>query len=53
MRLEEVHRDALGLDQGDSFLGECLSGETGDGAPLIFFGGRYGELTEESVQRAS
>jgi flavin reductase (DIM6/NTAB) family NADH-FMN oxidoreductase RutF len=37
----------------DMFIGECLSGETGDGAPLIFFGGRYGELTEESVQRAS
>lgn len=33
----------------DMFIGECLGGEAGDGAPLIFFGGRYGELTEASV----
>ena len=34
----------------DMFIGECLTGEVGEGAPLIFFAGRYGELTEASVQ---
>jgi len=34
----------------DMFVGECLAGEGGEGAPLIFFGGRYGELTEASVR---
>ena len=30
----------------DMFIGECLAGEAGDGAPLIYFGGRYGELSD-------
>ena len=34
----------------DMFIGECLTGEVGEGAPLIFFAGRYGELTAASVQ---
>ena len=34
----------------DMFIGECLAGEAGDGAPLIFFRGRYGELSEASAK---
>ena len=34
----------------DMFIGECLAGEAGEGSPLIFFAGRYGELTEESMR---
>ena len=34
----------------DMFIGECLAGEAGDGPPLIFFGGRYGELSEASAK---
>ena len=30
----------------DMFIGQCLAGEGGDGAPLIFFGGRYAELAD-------
>ena len=30
----------------DMFIGECLAGEVGDGAPLIFFGGQYAELAD-------
>lgn len=30
----------------DMFIGECVAGEGGEGAPLIFFGGRYAELAD-------
>ena len=30
----------------DMFIGECLAGEVGSGAPLIFFGGGYAELAD-------
>jgi flavin reductase (DIM6/NTAB) family NADH-FMN oxidoreductase RutF len=34
----------------DMFIGECLAGEAGEGAPLIFFGGRYAELVAADVR---
>ena len=34
----------------DMFIGKPLAGEAGEGDPLIFFGGRYGELAEVEVR---
>ena len=33
----------------DMFIGECMAGESGEGAPLIYYAGGYGELAEQSA----
>ena len=38
--------DVAAAGDHDMFIGECLSGEVGDGAPLLFFGGQYAELAD-------
>ena len=38
--------DVAAAGDHDMFIGECVAGEVGSGAPLIFFGGGYAELSD-------